>query len=93
MVYFRTMSDKTLNIHEAKTHLSEHLANLGKRDRIILCRRNQPIAEIRPLPAPRSAPRPVGLGKGLASIPESFFAPLPDELLDLFDGSAQPDDS
>ena len=92
MVYFRTMSDKFLNIHAAKTHLSEHLAALGERDRIILCRRNRPIAEIRPLPAPRSTPRPVGLGKGLATIPESFFAPLPDELLDLFDGGAQPDE-
>ena len=90
MVYFLTMSVKTLNIHQAKTHLSEHLAALGARDRIILCRRNRPIAEIRPLPAPRSALRSVGLGKGLATIPESFFAPLPDEVLDLFDGGAQP---
>ena len=49
MVYFLTMSDKSLNIHEAKTHLSEHLAALGAGDRIILCRRNRPIAEIRPL--------------------------------------------
>ena len=31
-------------------------------------------------------PRPIGLGKGLAEIPDSFFEPLPDELLDLFDG-------
>ena len=73
MVYFLTMSDKSLNIHEAKTHLSEHLAALGAGDRIILCRRNRPIAEIRPLPSPRSVPRPVGLGKGLATLPEGFL--------------------
>ena len=92
MVYFLTMSDKSLNIHEAKTHLSEHLAALGAGDRIILCRRNRPIAEIRPLPSPRSVPRPVGLGKGLATLPEGFFAPLPDAVLDLFDGGVRTGD-
>ena len=82
------MSVKSLNMQDAKTHLSEHLAALREGDRIILCRRNRPIAEIRPLPPPRSAPRPVGLGKGLATLPESFFAPLPDEVLGLFEGAA-----
>jgi antitoxin (DNA-binding transcriptional repressor) of toxin-antitoxin stability system len=78
------MSTKVLNIHEAKTHLSEHLAKLKPGDRIVLCRRNEPIAEIRPLPAVRWEPRPVGGGKGLAVIPPSFFEPLPDELVDRF---------
>ena len=82
------LSEKSLDIREAKTHLSEHLAALGPGDRIVLCRRNRPIAEIRPLAASRSTPRPVGLGKGLVTIPETFFAPLPDEVLDLFAGSA-----
>jgi len=36
-----------LNIHEAKTHLSKYLAKLEKGETIVLCRRNQPIAEIR----------------------------------------------
>ena len=31
-------------------------------------------------------PRPVGLGKGLAELPASFFEPLPEELLRLFEG-------
>lgn len=37
---------------------------------------------------PDTKPRPIGLGKGLAEIPDSFFAPLPDDLLDLFEGKA-----
>ena len=36
-----------LNIHEAKTHLSKYLAKLEKGETILLCRRNEPIAEIR----------------------------------------------
>ncbi len=75
-----------LNIHEAKTHLSRYLALLEKGETLLLCRRNQPIAEIRALPAQRKTPRPIGLGKGTVKIPESFFDSLPDDLLDLFEG-------
>ena len=35
---------------------------------------------------PAKEPRPVGLGKGLVRIPDSFFDPLPEELLRLFEG-------
>lgn len=75
-----------LNIHEAKRHLSRYLARLEKGETIVLCRRNTPIAEIRPLPAVRKKPRPLGLAKGTVKIAPGFFEPLPDELLDLFEG-------
>lgn len=75
-----------LNIHEAKTHLSRYLARLEKGETIILCRRNTPIAEIRAIPAARKKPRPLGLAKGTVRIPPSFFDPLPDDVLDLFEG-------
>ena len=71
-------------MHEAKTHLSKYVAQLKDGDRIVLCRRNREIAEIRPIVEPAGEPRPVGLGKGLAQIPDSFFEPLPDEFLDRF---------
>lgn len=83
------MSTTKLNMQEAKTHLSEHVAKLKAGDRIILCRRNRPIAEILPLPEPTDEPRPIGLGRGLAEVPESFFDLLPDEILDLFEGKAR----
>ena len=41
-----------LNIHEAKTHLSKHLRRVKKGETIILCERNVPIAEIRPITQP-----------------------------------------
>lgn len=37
-----------LNIHEAKTHLSRYLPALERGETILLCKRNIPIAEIRP---------------------------------------------
>lgn len=78
-----------LNIHEAKTHLSAYLARLEAGETILLCKRNVPIAEIRPLPKKRKEPRPIGLGKGLFEVPDSFFEPLPDDLLDLFEGKGE----
>jgi antitoxin (DNA-binding transcriptional repressor) of toxin-antitoxin stability system len=68
-----------LNIHEAKTHLSRYLAKVRQGETILLCRRNIPIAEIRPLPPPRKAGRPIGLAKGEFEIPPDFFESLPPE--------------
>lgn len=75
-----------LNIHEAKTHLSRYLADLAEGERILLCKRNVPVAELRPVPRPRAERRPIGLAKGELEIPPAFFEPLPDELLDAFEG-------
>lgn len=75
-----------LNVHEAKTHLSRYLARLAAGESIILCKRNVPIAEIRPLAAARKEPRPIGLAKGRIRVPPEFFDPLPDELTDRFEG-------
>jgi antitoxin (DNA-binding transcriptional repressor) of toxin-antitoxin stability system len=68
-----------INIHEAKTHLSRYLAKLANGESILLCKRNTPIAEIRPLPASRKKPRPIGLAKGQFAVPPAFFEPLPED--------------
>lgn len=78
-----------LNIHEAKTHLSRHLKRLEEEgEHILLCRRNVPVAEIRPLESRRREPRPIGLAEGALKIPSSFFDPLSDELLEAFEGGS-----
>lgn len=80
------MATIRLDIQEAAAHLTEHIAGMSPGDKIILCEDSSPVAEILPLPKSSSEPRPIGLGAGLAKVPESFFDPLPDELLDLFEG-------
>jgi prevent-host-death family protein len=78
-----------LNIHEAKTHLSRYLERVAAGEVIVLCKRNVPIAELRPLPAPRTEPRPVGLARGRFTVPDEFFEPLPDDLVEAFEGRAE----
>ncbi|MBN1419498.1 MAG: type II toxin-antitoxin system Phd/YefM family antitoxin [Planctomycetes bacterium] len=75
-----------INIHEAKTHLSKYLARVEKGEAIVLCKRNVPIAEIRPIPRPGARKRPVGFMKGRFTVPAAFFEPLPEETLRAFEG-------
>ena len=75
-----------LNVHEAKTHLSRYLARIEAGETVVLCRRNHPIAEIRRLPRVDSGPRPFGLARGTFSVPQSFFEPLPDDVIEGFEG-------
>ncbi|MCY4057651.1 MAG: type II toxin-antitoxin system prevent-host-death family antitoxin [Gammaproteobacteria bacterium] len=68
-----------VNIHQAKTHLSRYVDRVVAGETIVLCRRNRPVAEIRPLRQPTAEPRPFGLAKGAFAVPPSFFEPLPDD--------------
>jgi len=70
-----------INIHEAKVHLSRYLAKLNPGERLLICRRNMPVAELRRLPKEVSRQRPVGLMRGLFVVPRDFNDPLPEEEL------------
>ena len=73
-----------VNIHEAKAKLSEYLDAVANGERVVICKRNQPVAELRAIEQKRTKPRPIGGAKGIV-IPASFFDPMPDEWLDEFD--------
>lgn len=80
------MPTTNLTVKEAQANLSKHIADLKPGDRIILSHLDQPVAEILPMESRSDEPRPVGLGKGLAEVPDSFFDPLPTGILNDFDG-------
>lgn len=77
-----------LNVQQAKANLSRYLSQVERGETVVLCRRNVPIAEIRPLPKRLRKRRPIGLEKGRLKVPKSFFAPLPYQLLDAFEGKS-----
>ena len=77
---------KKVNMHDAKTNLSRYVAELRPGETLVLCNRNQPVAELRSLAQkPKQKPR-IGAFKGQFTIPDSFFDPLPDDLLKAFNG-------
>ena len=82
-VQYRTMIKA--NIAEVKAHLSQYLESVERGETVILCRRNVPIAEIRPIPKLPDQQSPIGTDPGL-KVPDSFLEPLPDEILRAFRG-------
>lgn len=70
----------SVNIHDAKTHFSSYIARVEKGEEIILSKRNVPVAKIVPLKAIKGK-RIVGQYAKKFTIPDSFFDPLPDEIL------------
>jgi antitoxin (DNA-binding transcriptional repressor) of toxin-antitoxin stability system len=74
---------KRVNMHDAKTHLSRYVSGLKGKESLILCNRNRPVAELRPLPPKAGKPR-IGVAKGEFVVPEAFFEPLPNEILKAF---------
>jgi prevent-host-death family protein len=77
-----------VNIFEAKAKLSEYLDMAAHGERVLICKRNRPVAELHAVESARTAPRPVGLGRGRVAVPPAFFDPLPEELLQAFEGMA-----
>ena len=85
MMFVQCMDMKKVNIHEAKAGLSSLLDLVEKGETIVICKRNVPAAELRPIARPRRRRRPFGLAKGFRVGP-GFFEPLPPELLAAFEG-------
>ena len=74
----------TVNVHEAKTHFSKLLERVRQGEEIIVAKAGKPVAKLVPLPGtPRR--RVPGSARGKIKVPESFFEPLPDEILDAFE--------
>jgi len=75
---------QTTNIHEAKTHFSKLLERVSKGEEVIIAKSGTPIARLIPF-SPGARKRQFGKDSGLFEVPEDFDAPLPDELLALFE--------
>jgi prevent-host-death family protein len=77
---------KQVNIYEAKTQLSKLVDEAARgEDIIIIARAGKPVAR---LTSANSAPgrRKLGMLNGQFKIPDDFNRPLPDEILDAFEG-------
>ncbi len=68
------------NLHEVKSRLAHYARLVKAGETVILCERNKPFAEIRPLPGVGKPPpkRKLGLMKGWFPVPDDFNEPDPD---------------
>lgn len=77
----------TVNIHEAKTHLSKLLEEVSQGKDVIIAKSGKPMAKLTGLAVARPVRKP-GFLKGKIKIADNFDAPLPDDLLDVFEGKS-----
>jgi antitoxin (DNA-binding transcriptional repressor) of toxin-antitoxin stability system len=68
---------QTVNVHEAKTHLSKLLARVAAGERIVISRAGKPVAVLEQYFEP-SAQRPIGVDKGRVTVRENWDDPLPE---------------
>lgn len=78
------MAKKTVNVHEAKTHLSRLLEQVEAGSEVVIARAGRPIARL--IPFARPGKRTLGQDVGLGFIAADFDAPLPDDLVADFEG-------
>ncbi|MEW6281239.1 MAG: type II toxin-antitoxin system Phd/YefM family antitoxin [Candidatus Eremiobacterota bacterium] len=74
-----------VNIHEAKTRLSQLLVEVEQGREVIIARGGRPIARLVPLDS-NPGPRTPGSARGQFVVPASFFEPLPDDIIQAFEG-------
>jgi prevent-host-death family protein len=77
------MAEPTVNIHQAKTHLSRLVERVETGEEIVIARAGRPVARLVPYRA-RTRPRVPGAWRGLVQIGPDFDE-TEDALLDTFE--------
>ncbi len=74
-----------VSVYDAKTNLSRLLDRAAGGEEIVITRNGRPVAKLVAAVAARK-PRKLGLLKGRIRLGKDFDAPLPDDVLDAFEG-------
>ena len=84
-----------VNIFEIKAKLSEYLDRAVAGERVLICRHNKPVAELRAIAGARTDPRPIGplAGRPTFDIAPGFFEPMSEAELEGWESVAGPDDA
>ena len=71
-----------VNIADAKAKLSEYVEAVAKGEQVIICNRNRPVAELRPVAATETGPRDLSpMFPGETFMTDGFFDPMTEEEL------------
>lgn len=76
---------RTINIHEAKTHLSRLVEDAAGGEEIVIAKSGRPVARLVPIKA-TGKKRKLGFLAGKLEIPDDFDAPLSEDILAEFEG-------
>jgi prevent-host-death family protein len=78
---------RTVNIHEAKTHLSRLVDRAAKGEPFIIAKAGKPLVKVVPLDAPPAAEmKRLGFMAGEIEVPDDFDTMFADEIEKMFYG-------
>lgn len=77
---------KTVNIHEAKTHLSRLVEDAARGEPFVIARAGKPLVKVTMIEG--EAPRRLGFLAGQADIPEDFDDMAAGDIRALFEGGS-----
>jgi len=77
---------QTFTLYETQTHLSQLIEKANKGSSFIIAKAGKPLAKIVPLNDKKDNAFRFGTLKGKIKVSDDFDAPLPAELLNLFEG-------
>ena len=81
---------RTVNIHEAKTHLSRLVEEAAKGEPFVIAKAGKPLVKVVPLDEPPKKPiRRMGFMKGQISVPDDFDTMGQDEIIRMFEGDPE----
>jgi prevent-host-death family protein len=75
---------KTVNIHEAKTHLSRLLEGVGQGESFIIAKSGKPVAKV--VPISEKPPQCIGFMEGQFVVPDDIDTPFKNEIEEMFYG-------
>lgn len=76
---------KTINMHEAKTHLSKLVEQAVEGEPFIIAKAGKPLVKVVKIEA--EAPKRIGFLEGMYEIPEDFDTMFQDEIREMFENS------
>src|SRR4051794_13530374 len=77
-----------VNIADIKARFSEYLDAVERGEQVVICKRNQPVAELRAIPAVRKGARDLAPMFPDWTLDAAFFEQLPDDEITAWQGGA-----
>jgi antitoxin (DNA-binding transcriptional repressor) of toxin-antitoxin stability system len=76
-----------VNVEEIQRDLAAYLQLVEAGETVVIVRDGKPVAEMKPVMPSTKMLRPFGLCAGEFTVPEDFDAPVPEAILNAFEGT------
>ena len=75
-----------VSLEDIQRDLSGYLRRVEAGETLLIVRSGKPVAEVKPVVTGIETMRPFGLSAGEFTVPDNFDAPLPEDILNSFEG-------